>query len=118
MRVRGGCTFDGLSRTSIDACAVWPSCQRNSRVRRKGVGCLNSQRTTEFHWLSSSGRSRCERIHPWKAGYMIVSDVGRIAIGCSISPSPDLVTHATSGAKPSTCSFSALSFASDTNIGK
>lgn len=26
-------------------------------------GFLNSQRTTEFHWFSLSGRSRCERIH-------------------------------------------------------
>ena len=43
--------------------AVWPSCQRNSRVRMKGVGCLNSQRTTFVHWLSRSGRSRWLRIH-------------------------------------------------------
>ena len=95
-----------------------PSCHKNSRVRRKGVGCLNSQRTTLFHWLSLSGRSRCEWIQLANAGYMIVSDVGRMAIGSLSSPSPDLVTHATSGAKPSTWSFSAFSFASDTNMGK
>ena len=91
-----------LSASSYEPCAVCPSCQRNSRVRRKGVGCLNSQRTTLHHWLRSRGRSRCERIQHAYAGYMIVSDVGRIAIGCSSSPSPDRVTHATSGAKPST----------------
>ena len=49
---------------------------------------------------------------------MIVSDVGRMAIGCSSSPSPDLVTHATSGANPSTWSFSASSFACETNLGQ
>ncbi len=43
--------------------AVWPSCQRNSRVRMKGVGCLNSQRTTLVHWFRRSGRSRWLRIH-------------------------------------------------------
>eukprot|EP00961_Rhodomonas_salina_P179775 2425992-Rhodomonas_salina.1 len=31
---------------SFVACAVCPSCHRNSRVRRKGVGFLNSHRTT------------------------------------------------------------------------
>ena len=41
--------------------AVCPSCQRNSRVRMKGVGCLNSHRTTLVHWLSRRGRSRHER---------------------------------------------------------
>ena len=37
--------------SSREPCAVWPSCHRNSRVRRKGVGCLNSHRTTLFHWV-------------------------------------------------------------------
>ncbi len=37
--------------------AVWPSCQRNSLVRRKRRG-RSSQRTTFAHWFSSSGRSR------------------------------------------------------------
>ena len=36
---------------------VWPSCQRNSRVRRKGR-VVFSQRMTETHWLYSRGRSR------------------------------------------------------------
>ena len=39
------------------------TCQRNSRVRRKGVGCLNSHRTTVFHWFSCSGRSLWLLIH-------------------------------------------------------
>jgi hypothetical protein len=37
---------------------------------------------------------------------MTVSDVGRMATGSAISDPPHLVTHATSGAKPSTWSFS------------
>jgi len=39
-------------------------------------------------------------------GYIIVSEVGLIAIGFSNSVSPLLVTHATSGANPSMCAFS------------
>jgi hypothetical protein len=41
----------------------YPSCHKNSLVRRKGWGFLNSQRTTEFHWLRRRGRSRWLRIH-------------------------------------------------------
>ncbi len=37
---------------------------------------------------------------------MIASDVGRTAIGSSSSAPPPIVTHAHSGEKPSTCSFS------------
>lgn len=37
---------------------------RSPQSRRNDVrGFLNSQRTTEFHWFSLRGRSRCERIH-------------------------------------------------------
>ena len=43
--------------SSYVACAVWPSCQRNSVVRRKSRG-RSSQRTTFAHWLISRGRSR------------------------------------------------------------
>jgi hypothetical protein len=43
--------------------AQYPSCHKNSLVRRKGWGFLNSQRTTEFHWLRRRGRSRWLRIH-------------------------------------------------------
>jgi hypothetical protein len=49
---------------------------------------------------------------------MTVSEVGRIAIGMSRSLSPALVTHATSGAKPSMCDFSFSSTVAETNIGK
>ena len=38
-------------------CAVWPSCQRNSEVRRNRRG-RSSQRTTFAHWLIFIGRSR------------------------------------------------------------
>lgn len=51
--------------------------------------------TTLFHWLSFSGRSRWDWIHLAYAGYMIVSLVGRTAIGLSNSLLPDLVTQAT-----------------------
>ncbi len=37
-------------------CAVWPSCQRNSAVRRKRRVRI-SQRTTFAHWLHIMGRS-------------------------------------------------------------
>jgi len=42
----------------------------------------------------------------FKIIYMIVSEVGLIARGSFRSEFPDLVTHATSGVKPSTWSFS------------
>ncbi len=70
------------------------------------------------HWFSLSGRSRCDLIHFLKEGYMIVSEVGRIAIGSFSSDCPDLVTQATSGENPSTWAFSVLSARSVTNIGK
>ena len=38
------------SASSAVACMVWPSCQRNSLVRRNGR-VFFSQRTTEHHWL-------------------------------------------------------------------
>jgi hypothetical protein len=47
-----------------------------------------------------------------------VSLVGRIAMGFSICVVPLRVTHATSGAKPSTWSFSVLSTSSVMNSGK
>jgi len=49
---------------------------------------------------------------------MIVSDVGRMAMGSASSELPERVTHATSGAKPSTWSFSISSAARHTNMGK
>ena len=47
----------GARRRPAVAWAVWPSCQRNSLVRRNRRG-RSSQRTTLAHWFSSSGRSR------------------------------------------------------------
>src|SRR3546814_2729104 len=40
--------------------SVWPSCHRNSEVRRN-IRVRISQRTTFAHWLISTGRSR----HDW-----------------------------------------------------
>ena len=49
---------------------------------------------------------------------MIVSEVGRIATGSCNSEFPLRVTHATSGANPSTCSFSFSKAPRETNMGK
>jgi hypothetical protein len=53
-----------------------------------------------------------------RAAARTVSLVGRIAMGFSICVVPLRVTHATSGAKPSTWSFSVLSTSSVMNSGK
>ena len=47
------------SASSRVAWAVWPSCHKNSDVRRKGR-VLISQRMTLHHWLHINGRSRYE----------------------------------------------------------
>jgi hypothetical protein len=49
---------------------------------------------------------------------MTVSEVGRMAMGRSSSEEPLLVTQATSGAKPSTWSFSVISASSVMKSGK
>lgn len=49
---------------------------------------------------------------------MTASEVGRTATGTSSSLSPALVTQASSGANPSTCSFSFSSDLDDRNMGK
>ncbi len=98
--------YTSRSASSLVAKAEWPSCHRNSRERIKGTVCLNSQRTTLFHWFNCIGRSRCDRIQSLRCGYMPVSDVGRTASGSCSSDCPARVTHATSGAKPSRCSSS------------
>ncbi len=89
------------------ACAVCPSCQRNSLVRRKIRG-RSSHRTTFAHWLSSSGRSRYESIHLAMNSPMTVSLVGRTTTGSASGLPPPWVTTASSGEKPSTCSASRL----------
>ena len=53
-----------------------------------------------------------------KAGYMMVSLVGRMAMGSANSVSPDLVTHATSGEKSAMWSFSFCRALCYTNMGK
>jgi hypothetical protein len=61
--------------SSCVAWAVWPSCHRNSLVRRN-IRVRISQRITLAHWLMSSGRSRWLWIHLWKKWPMMVSLVG------------------------------------------
>ena len=74
-------------------------------MRRKGRVTF-SQRTMLAHWLMRTGRSRHERTHFAYIEQIIASEVGRMASGSSSSSPPPMVTHAHSGEKPSTCSFS------------
>ncbi len=85
---------------------MWPSCQRNSFVRKNGFVSVASHRTTEHHWFSRIGRSRCDRTHLAMNGVMMDSLVGRTASRSSNSSWPASDTHATSGSNPSTMSFS------------
>ena len=95
---------------------VWPSCQRNSLVRRNGR-VLFSQRITLHHWLYFMGKSRQLPTHLEYMAQKMVSLVGRTAKrSCSFSP-PPCVTQATSGAKPSTCSASLSSRLSGMSMG-
>ena len=91
--------------SSAVACAVCPSCHRNSVVRRKSRVRF-SQRTTLAHWLISRGRSRQDWIHFLYMAQMMVSEVGRTTSGSSSFSPPAWVTTASSGEKPSTCSAS------------
>ena len=86
-------------------------------MRRNGRVTF-SQRTTLAHWLMSTGRSRQDLIHLAYSVPMIASDVGRIASRSSSSSSPPRVTHATCGAKPSTCSASFIRRLSGMKSGK
>src|SRR5208283_69949 len=106
------------SASSLEAWAVWPSCQRNSLVRRKSRVDFVSHRTMLHHWLIFIGRSRQLRIHLEKVAYIIVSLVGLIATFSSSSVSPPWLIHATSGVKPAKCSASFFSRLSGINIGK
>ena len=103
--------------SSSVACAVWPSCQRNSLVRRNSRG-RSSHRTTLAHWFTSSGRSRWLCTHLEKKWLITVSLVGRTTSGSSSSFPPAWVTTASSGAKPSTCSASSFRNASGMKSGK
>src|SRR3989338_4800555 len=51
------------SASFLLANTVCPSFHKNSLVLRKGTACLNSQRTTLFHWFSFKGRSLHDLIH-------------------------------------------------------
>ena len=99
------------------ACRVWPSCQRNSLVRRKGR-VVFSQRMTEHHWLYLMGRSRQVCTHFEYMVQKIVSLVGRTARRSWSFSVPPWVTQATSGAKPSTCSASLSRRLSGISMGK
>ena len=74
--------------SSAVAWMVWPSCHRNSLVRRKGR-VLFSQRITLHHWLYFMGRSRQELTHLEYMAQKMVSLVGRMASrSCSFSLPP------------------------------
>lgn len=54
--------------SSLVACAVWPSCQRNSAERRKGR-VRSSQRTTLAHWFTCAhGDTRRSGECSWQLG--------------------------------------------------
>ena len=86
-------------------------------MRRKGRVAF-SQRMTEHHWLYIIGRSRQVCTHLEYMEQKMVSLVGRTASRSCSSSVPPFVTHATSGAKPSTCSASFSSRLSGISIGK
>ena len=68
--------------SSAVACTVWPSCHRNSVVRRN-IRVRSSQRTTLAHWLMRIGRSRYDCTQRANVAPMIVSLVGRTMSGSS-----------------------------------
>ena len=103
--------------SSSVACAVWPSCHKNSDVRMNG-NVRFSQRKTLAHWFNSIGRSRYELIQSDIALPNKVSEVGRNANGSSNFSSPASVTHGNSGAKPSTWSASFSKKCFGISIGK
>ena len=74
------------SRPTV-SCAVWPSCHRNSVVRRK-KRVLRSHRCTLHHWFSSSGKSRQELTQLAMQWFTMASEVGRTTRGSPSSFSP------------------------------
>ena len=87
------------SASSRVAWAVWPSCHRNSAVRRNGRVRI-SHRITLHHWLHIRGRSRHECIQFLYVFQIIVSEVGRI-----ISSSSSFAAGSTSTLFPSSLAF-------------
>ena len=75
-RAPGSCSVSSSASSAV-SCAVWPSCQRNSVVRRNSRVTF-SQRTTLAHWLMRIGRSRHDCIHFAYIVPMMASEVGRI----------------------------------------
>ena len=76
-----------------------------------------SQRMTEHHWLYFMGRSRQEWTTWLQWSQKSVSEVGRMHSFSSSGSLPPRVTHAHSGAKPSTWSFSFWSRDSGMSMG-
>ena len=76
---------------------TWFSKDRQVIIPDKTVNMAASYplTTTLHHWLSLIGRSRRDWTHLAKAGYMMVSLLGRMAMGSTNSEFPDLVTQAT-----------------------
>ena len=86
--------FASSRASSLVACAVCPSCHKNSAVRRNRRVRI-SQRSTFAHWLQRIGRSRYDLIQLRYVFQMIVSDVGRMisssssrAAGSTTTPCP------------------------------
>src|SRR3989338_5455118 len=96
------CCITSLSASSFVACAVWPSCHRNSLVLKKSLVTFVSHLTILHHWFMSKGRSLQLLIHFEKESHIIVSDVGLSAYLSSSSFFFSI--HATSGTNPEKCS--------------
>src|SRR5438132_11871169 len=86
-----------FSASSSVPCTVWPSCQRNSVVRMKGLVEVISARNTEFQTLMRTGRSRQLFTHLLYDSLIIVSEVGLMASRWPSSFFAELVTENTSG---------------------
>src|SRR5216117_1204098 len=86
-----------FSASSSVPCTVWPSCQRNSVVRMKGLVEVISARKTEFQTLMRTGRSRQLFTHLLYDSLIIVSEVGLMASRSPSSLLPECVTQKTSG---------------------
>ena len=110
------CNVKFLASSSV-SCIVCPSCHRNSLERKNGLVSF-SHLITLHHWLYTNGKSLHEFNHFEYRVENIVSDVGLTHNFSSSSSSPPIVTHATSGANPSTWSFSFASKFSGISTGK
>ena len=85
------------SASSSVACSVWPSCQRNSVVRRNGPrDLLPAHHVAPLVDEDRAGRARtCT--HLAYIEQIMASEVGRMASGSSSSSPPPMVTQAHSG---------------------